>query len=180
MNVKKRTHQKVILLVNFYLENGRWPKSYEKYKGVNIGAFGVNIRFGLTKISDFDRNFLKNINYEFKKINIHTHNRVLLLIEFYNKFNRWPKYTEQYKGIKIGVFFSNIKLKRTKLTDEDKKLLEKDGFYFTNIPANTHFKVNLLIEFLESFNRFPKTKEIYKGVNIGTFYSNLKSNKIRI
>ena len=39
------------------------------------------------------------------------HYKVLLLIEFYNKFNRWPKQREKYKDVNIGSFFSCIKNK---------------------------------------------------------------------
>lgn len=113
------------------------------------------------------------------KDNKRIHYKVLLLIEFYNIFNRWPKQREKYKDVNIGTFLSRIKNKYLYISDDDLILLKNIGFKFNTLSRKelVHNKVLLLIEFYNKFNRWPKTKETYKGVNIGAFARRIKRDE---
>jgi len=58
------------------------------------------------------------------------HNKVLILIEFYNTFNRWPKTKETYKNVTIGSFAQRIKRNENSISSNDFELLKKLGFKF--------------------------------------------------
>ena len=58
---------------------------------------------------------------------------MLLLVEFYKTFNRWPKLREVYKNVNIGRFVSGIRFNGTSLSNEDAKLLKNLGFNFGSI-----------------------------------------------
>ena len=182
MTKKEKVHSKIILLTEFYNEFNRWPKQREKYKSINIGCFITNIRAKKISISNDDMVLLKSMNFSFNPKRNQVHYKVLLLIEFYNKFNRWPKATEVYKNKFIGYFCRNIRYKSTTLSESDKKLLSNLGFNF-NVSfkkEEIHNKVLILIEFYNKFNKWPKTKETYKGVNIGSFSKSIKSKNTSI
>lgn len=108
------------------------------------------------------------------------HKRVILLIEFYNTFKRWPKYTESFHGVKLGYFACRVKYNRTPISDEDKITLDKLNFFLINSSSSKstkscHDKIILLKEYYETFSRWPKQNEIYKGEKIGYFFSNVKN-----
>lgn len=98
-----------------------------------------------------------------------------LLMEFYNSNNRWPKKEEYFEGKKIGKFAYQIKNNSIKLTSECFLTLSKNNFFTDSMRAfYIHKKVLLLIKFFESFGRWPKSKEEFKGVKIGYFMKNVK------
>lgn len=108
------------------------------------------------------------------------HKRVLLLVEFYNTFKRWPKYTEIFHGVKLGYFACRVKYNRTPISDEDKITLDKLNFFLINSfssksTKSCHDIIILLKEYYETFSRWPKRDEIYKGEKIGYFFSNVKN-----
>ena len=181
MKDNKRIHYKVLLLIEFYNIFNRWPKQREKYKDVNIGTFLSRIKNKYIYISDDDLILLKNIGFKFNTLSREeqVHNKVLLLVEFYNTFNRWPKRTEKYKNVNIGGFCNNIRTKETSISTDDTALLQYLNFNFNNTlqKEKVHNKVLLLVEFYNTFNRWPKTKETYKGVNIGAFARRIKRDK---
>ena len=104
------------------------------------------------------------------------------LVEFYEKNNRWPTQKEKYKGENIGSFLGSLKQGYTKLTEKEVRelqLLDPNVFGNpTEVRKNNTF--DLLIEFYEQNNRWPTQKEKYKGENIGSFYSRIKSNGVKI
>ena len=85
-----------------------------------------------------------------------------------------PKYAESYKGKNIGRWIQSQRSNNNigNLSKERKEKLESIGIYFDNIfdkEWNENF--NLLKEFIEIFNRLPKSNESYKGKNIGTWHN---------
>ncbi len=170
-------HNKVLLLLEFYDTFERWPMQKDVYKDIKLGMFANNVKFDKTKISDNDRNLLKSKGF-FDSGTRH-HKKILLLLEFYDIFGRWPKTEDVYKDIKLGMFANNIKFSHTKISDNDRKLLESKGF-FNGINEKKHNKVLLLLEFFDTFKRWPKQRETYKGTTLGMFANNLKSKGTKI
>ncbi len=181
---KDRIHNKVLLLIEFYRDNGREPKKPVKYKNVAIGNFLNSIRSGNTKISNADRELLLNtgIRIESKNVKNEVHNKVLLLIEFYHVNGREPKKLEKYKDVLIGSFLNNIRSGNTKILNDDKKLLLKAGIRVDRgkVKNEVHRKVLLLIEFYNANAREPKQSEKYKDVLIGNFLNNIRSGNTKI
>ena len=133
-NIRERIkHQKILLLAEFYKKYGRIPKVKEEYQGIKIGNFYNRIRLKVTNISEVDKKMLEDLGFDFstKVVKVEVHEKVLLLNEFYKKYGRYPKMREQYKGKNIGAFYYCIKSNKTKITVEDRKLLEDVGFDFS-------------------------------------------------
>ena len=117
--------------------------------------------------------------------NIHNqkvHKKVLLLIKFYKEYEREPKQGENYKDIKIGPFYNNIKHGRTKITESDREMLENVGLNLSimNKSERVHKKVLLLIEFYKEYGREPKRNSNYKGIKIGQFFQSIKYGNTKI
>ena len=93
---------------------------------MNIGTFLSRIKNKYIYISDDDLILLKNIGFKFNTLSREeqVHNKVLLLVEFYNTFNRWPITRETYKGVNIGAFAQSIRSKKTSISDDDTILLK--------------------------------------------------------
>lgn len=108
---------------------GRASKTREGYKDVNLGEFFKSIKKGNTKISQDDRDLLKSIGYILKSKNVKesVHDKVMILVEFYNKYKREPSREEEYKEAKIGVFLRSIRQSKTKILEEDRELLKSVG-----------------------------------------------------
>lgn len=174
-----KTHQKVLILIDFFNTFNRWPKSNEMYKGINISNFYYRLKnLRCNSLLYDDRNLLVNLGFKFNFTprSIKNHQKVLILIEFYNKFNRWPKYNEEYRNEQIGAFALRINQKRVNISKSDIEELRKLNFRFEIVSAKekVHRKVLLIIEFFTIYNRLPKYKEMYKNVHIGFFLSNIK------
>ena len=103
-----------------------------------------------------------------------TKNNVELLIEFYKTKGRWPYSTECYKEINIGSLARNIFYDRIKLNDYYHNMLSKMEF-FTSI---LHKKVLLLLEFLNTNERYPYSDEFYRDFNIYKFANAIKKGKL--
>lgn len=174
-----KTHQKVLILVDYFNTFNRWPKPNEMYKGINISNFYYRLKnLRCNSLLYDDMNLLLNLGFEFNTTprSIKVHQKVLILIEFYNQFNRWPKYNEEYKNVQIGAFSMRIKQKRVNISKKDIEELRKLNFRFEIVSTKeeVHRKVLLLIEYFIIHKRLPKYNEIYKNVHIGFFLSNIK------
>ena len=185
MNIAQRTHNKVLLLIEFYNKNKRFPTYEETFKNIKIGTFSYRIKKGKIKISDDDRTLLKELNF-FTKIKTRTqsdvHTKVLLLKEYYDTYLKWPQVKDEYKGEKIGAFYCNIQRRRINISYKDKQLLESIGFSFINklTQNKIHAKVVLLTEFFYTFNRFPLINEKFKEFEIGIFANKIRKGEICI
>ena len=123
-NLEKKkisTENKIKILLKFVEINKRTPKYKEEYQNIRIGAFWSGVKHGKYKeflkdilqtniilSRDYDRiQQVKIKNLDKEKINIE--NKAKLLIEFVEINKRIPKKEEQYKNIKIGHFWYNIR-----------------------------------------------------------------------
>lgn len=181
---KNLIHEKVLLLVEFYNLYKKWPNNNEKYKGQNIGNFVRNIKVKDTHLSNSDKELLENLNFKFEYTphKDTCHEKVLLLEEFYILYGRWPIYSEIYKNVRIGVFYWSIKAKKTKLYGDDYHLLQKYNFEFKHMTRKEvkQYKLHMLIEYFKTYNKWPKSTIIYKGVNIGSFSKNIRNKGIKL
>lgn len=127
---KLEVNRKYSLLLEFYEEEGRWPKYSEQYKGENLGTFLSSIKNGHTSLSEEQKNKLLALDQNIfeNQIKIEINRKYDLLLKFYEEKGRWPKHAETYQGENIGNFLSKIKIGHTSLTEEQKhKLLELDS-----------------------------------------------------
>lgn len=110
------------------------------------------------------------------------HNKVISLIEFYKEFKRCPTVYESYNGINVGYFYVNIKSGNTKISIEDKQLIENEGISIKTKNRNqvTHQKVLALISFYNLYKRKPSVNEMYEDINVGQFYYKLINEKINL
>jgi len=100
---------KIKLCQEFYDEFKRLPKFREVYKDFKIGIFIDHIKKGQNK--HLKKIIEKIFNCKIKKILIILSNeeKIKLCQEYYDEFKRLPKFREEYKDFKIGIFISNIK-----------------------------------------------------------------------
>lgn len=184
INKKEMVHNKVNLLIKYYLENGKTPSFTEEYEGVKLGTFYTSIKCQDTNISDEDRQRLENVGISLKPFynRDENHNKVLLVLKFYEENGRLPKVKEVYEGVRLMQFIYDVKFHQVNISDEDRKILDDIGINIKrkNVKAAVHNKVLLLIDFYKRNGRTPKFKETYEGVNIGTFFSNLKTKNTKI
>ena len=184
INKADEVHKKVLLLIEFYNEYGRAPKTKEEYHSIKLGSFFSGVKYGNIKITQSDRKMLENLGLDLSTISRaeKIHKKVLLLIKFYNEYGRAPKTPEEYHGEKIGEFFNRIKSGNTKITQSDRKMLEDLGFNLSTInkAEEIHRKVLLLIQFYEEYGRQPKQRENYKDIRIGQFLNSIKFGNTQI
>lgn len=177
-------HEKVLLLGEFYKKFGREPKMIEEYNGIKIGEFLSRIRHKKTLITDEDRIYLENLNIRLIPIKREDiiHQKVLILAEFYKKFERYPMQEEEYKGVKLHKFFYAIRYFSINISDSDRAFLES---LEKNLPTakyynSTHKKVLILGEFLQEFGRIPKGYEEYKNVKVGVLMTNIRHGSAKL
>ena len=169
------------VLIDFKEEFGRFPKSTENHKSIQIGRWlsrqKVSFNKGALPKNRIDK--LESIGFSFDKKSDLDKKRwdsnFEVLEEYYNKFNSLPGQHVVYKGVTIGRWLANQKQRYLvdKLTDERIEKLESVGYEFINIYTTLwDSRFELLKEFKEEFGRLPKSKETYKGVKIGYWTSN--------
>jgi hypothetical protein len=123
---------KADLLLEFVKENKRLPKNGEEYKGFKIRKFWDHIKQGDKKKlyedklskneilkADYDR--VQKLKQEKEgKETLTLDFKADLLLEFVEENKKVPKQGEEYKGVKIGRFWDNIKQGRSKELYENK------------------------------------------------------------
>ncbi|MCI8446275.1 MAG: DEAD/DEAH box helicase family protein [Bacilli bacterium] len=175
---------KICLIEEFYKINNRLPKQNEKYKGVALGKFLVNIKnknIRLTK-EQIDRLLSLGFKMEIKNIEKEKEYKICLIEEFYRENGRLPKCAEKYKNVTIGSFLRSIKAGDTKITGEQMNRLLSLGFVMEikNMEQKKEYKISLVEEFYKEKERLPKQGEIYKEENIGNFLSSIKRENTSI
>lgn len=106
--------------------------------------------------------------------------KVKLLLKYYNKKHRLPNKNEKYKGVNIYKFVEKIKNAEITLSSNKLEQLKAIGVFPHKKKIAVHKKVLLLTEFFNEFGRWPKDREVYKDINIGKFFSNIRSNNTSI
>lgn len=94
--------------------------------------------------------------------------------EFKEKYGRFPKSTEEYKGVKLGGWLNNQK---NRLTNRSVRMemLKSIGFRFERVSDIQWEKnLNLFKEYIDKYGKYPGTKESYKGVNLGNWIESIR------
>ena len=97
------------------------------------------------------------------------------LVRYIAEHHKLPVYTEVYEGRHIGAYLYNVRCGRSRISNDDAMYLKRLGvsFEIKNAQEKVHEKLLIAIEFLETYKRRPKSKEVYKGIDIYTFLRNI-------
>lgn len=105
-----------------------------------------------------------------------------LLVEFVEKNGRLPKYDEDYTGVHLGRWCQTQRQAYTghghnKITATQIERLEQvQGWWWaTNQKDKWMEKYELLRKYVLQYNRLPIQKDIYEGINIGSFINRQRS-----
>ena len=171
---------KINLLLEFKKQFKREPKKREIYNNVKIGDFLERIRRGLILLESDEIEKLQksgfNLNIGVNEMRIH--NKVLLLIDFFEKFKREPYSTEVYQGENIGGFLRRIRESKTIINNEDRMLLSKKGINVLPKSRVIRKNVKILAEFYLKFKRDPHGREEYKGIKLYNFLNAIRRGEM--
>lgn len=163
------------LVLNFYKIYNRWPNYYDdKIILKSVTCFKEKINT-IPKFYEpvFKKFHFYSTNLSKKEIN----KNVSLLIEFFEKYNRWPNENEIYKDINIGMFSYNIKYCYLPIRAKDKSYLNKLQFFYG---VNNHKNILILLKYYYKYNVWPEKEVIFENIKIGEFASKIKKQKLSI
>ena len=163
------------LIINFYKTYNRWPNYYdEQIILTSITNFKENINI-IPKLYEpvFTKFHFYQIGLSKKDIN----QKVGLLIDFFDKFNKWPNENEEYKGINIGEISYNIKFCNLPIKFRDKCYLSKFAFFSG---VNNHKKILILLKYYCNYKTWPKKEVVFENIKIGEFALSIKKKKVSI
>lgn len=167
--------EKFDLYCQFLKEYERQPKYHEVYKDVKIGIWYASQR------RDYIKDKLHPDRYEkLKETGFFEHEeqratwekRYALLLEFLDKYNRFPKQQEVFEEFKIGIWCSTQKraLDNKTISEERYKKLEKIGFWKNHgRDAKWYSKYQLVCQYMQETGKFPTFDIVFKGVEIGAW-----------
>lgn len=168
------------LVKEFKEEFGKMPSSTEEYKGVKLGMWCDIQRHyynnDIDYISKERIDLLNSIGFVWSIQDDRYNNNFELLKEFKEEFGKLPTTVDEYKGVKLGAWCSNVRFlyKCNSLSEDLYKKLKEIGFMFDYNKEKWEYNFNLLKEFKEEFNRLPKQYEKYKNVELGFWmYNNM-------
>ena len=167
------------LLKEYHFETNQWPKQKTTYKAKELGNWLSTQKqaYKYGKLSKERQELLEEIGFD---INENTFDKAWiemyeLLKEYHFETNQWPNTVTLYKDKKIGHWFSDQKqaYKKGNLSKERQELFKEIG---VDIHENTYDKswnkmYELVKEYYKRFNKWPKSKAIYKGQNVGNWLS---------
>ena len=103
-----------------------------------------------------------------------------LLEEYKKEYGTLPKTEEIYRGFKLGRWYKNqcVILKNEKSDPERVQRLLDLGIAKNKFDLNWEHNFKLLQNFIQEYNRFPKSAEIYEGVCVGKWCDNQKKQAV--
>jgi predicted metal-binding transcription factor (methanogenesis marker protein 9) len=113
--------KKTSLLLEFVDKVNRCPKVAEEYQECNVGSFWRCIKYGANKqiydtilskhqiLKEEYERFQKQREENKDKETLSPKEKATLLLEFVEKYLRYPKDKEEYQEVKLGIFWSGIK-----------------------------------------------------------------------
>jgi len=162
--------EKIELCRHYYEEHKQIPKYHDKYQNFSVGVFVSRARSGndsqlkeeLDKI--FGNISLTN-NYE---------NIIRACSEYYELHHKIPHRGEYFKDLNLGRIIRHV---RYGCYAPIKDRLEE--IFHAKIDGKTRYDLSTYIklfqEFNAKYNRYPKSREIFKGVKIGHILQAMKN-----
>lgn len=168
------------LVKTFVETKGRLPRQHESYEGIAIGHWcsAQRERAKDPSFSPDKREKLRDLGILNNRFHDKWEESFQALAGFVSEFHRLPMTKEVYNGFKIGSWLSKQReaLAKSACSDERVARLQSLGV-MSNVYEDTwDSKYMLLQEFIQTFNRFPKDPEDFKGVHLGKWTSAQKSN----
>ena len=172
-----KTAYKLELCREFYTDFNRLPQRSEVYKDFKIGNFITGLKSGHNSQlkSQVEEIFQQEINAK-KTVKKPDEDKINLCREFYTDFNRLPQRSEVYKDFNIGNFIDGLKHgTNSQLKSQVEEIFEqKINVTKKIVNLSDEDKLNLCKEFYEEFKKLPKSTQVYKNFNIGSFISSIK------
>ena len=171
---------KIELCKKFYKEFHRLPKNNEWYEKFNIGCFIYGIKIGRNSNLKPIVEEIFGVKSEItQKPNILTDSeKIIYCKEHFEQFKKLPGSKEIFKGFNIGRLIDSIKQGNQQHLKEP---IEK--IYGQKIIVNKRLsnedKINLFTKYFNEFNKIPTSKAIYKGYNLCSLVSRIRSGKFK-
>ena len=172
------------LVKEFKEEFGKMPSSTEIYKVVKLGMWcDIQRHYYNHSIENLSKeriDLLNSIGFIWDIQIDRNNSNFELLKEYKEEFGKLPSTVEEYKGVKLGLWCSNIRVlyKNGNMTEDLYKKLRGIGFMFDYNKEKWEYNFELLKEFKEKFGRLPKQYERYKNVELGFWmYNNMSRSK---
>ena len=182
----KKSTQSLLQYVEKY---NKLPDENEVYNGHKIGKLYNRLRYVNTKRIELLSNttFMKLYKEDKMNVALNVCNRITkfdmtLLQDFIKKENRLPLFNDTYKEKNIGEIYSKVFSKNNaKHFNTLMKLqLFKDSNKDAEINKSQKFNIELILEFVNKYNRIPNHREKYKKIKIRKIYNNFRNNKMPI
>jgi superfamily II DNA or RNA helicase len=181
-NIKKN------LLFEYVELNKRVPKTHESYKGIKIGEWFHSTQKGNIKSIQNNLYIRLSENKIVKKsLDLYLgiiddwDEKLKLLFEYCNLYNKIPIQKERYKDILIGSWLMRQKSKLKSINSDlykklsENEIIKKNLDDYLNKDNLWDIKKKLLFEFSDLNKRSPLTGEKYKNINIGDWLNCKKS-----
>jgi len=156
--------EKLNLLKKFHSEFGREPRISD------VEYEGHNVRSALTWLMSYGGSEIKKeLETMFElKINISDKQKIELCRKFYAIHHRQPMQSETIEGFSIGIFVHTFRYQGSVRIEKEIEEIFGDSL-INKLKPREEYMILLCREFRERYNRYPKTREIYKKVWLGQF-----------
>lgn len=182
---EERWNETCSLYIEYVQKYGRGPDSNEKYKNVGLGWWVKQQRRRSATEKELlqqqYKNFLLKNGYTKDPLDLYWKKMYGFCLKFIEKYNRVPKYNEQYWGKPIGCwyFYQNKLHQYNWLSDEQLSLLKKimpEEVDETIINWGKHQEkwekaCLLYVEYVQKNGCGPGPNEMYKKENLGKWVS---------
>ena len=198
------------LLLKYFDKYNRFPKNKEIFEEIDLGSwycynktiYNLGIREKDGSIKYKTRHLRKDRVEKMDKLNLHKlsmknsfDTKILLLKKYLLEHDgRYPKFEEEYEGIKLGAFVNryavmlkngivredgSIFYKNSVVTKEQLNAFESINFSFEGAKTRSDDKfndnLNRLKEFISINDRFPNDSETIDGFRIGKWVTSLRN-----
>ena len=163
------------LYCEFKQEHGREPKQRETYKGSNLGTWADTQRRAFKKgLLSFERKqklLAVGFAFDLDPDDAAWQSTFEIYKEFRQNSAQDPKIGEIFKGVNLRNWVNTQRkaFKNGTLLEARKEQLLSIGFAFDRYEAKWQEFYTRYIEFKKEFNCEPKSGEMYKGINLGSW-----------
>jgi superfamily II DNA or RNA helicase len=163
------------ILKEYIEKNNKFPVQTTKYKNTGIGSWINKQRSKKDKLNQLQINKLESLDGWYWKLDLDKqwNDNYNLIIEYINKYNKIPVRSTIYKNIKIGIWCelqrtnkNKGKLKKNRI---DKLKLINKWVWSYDSKMIWNDKYNLVVEYINQYNKLPVRSTVYKKENIGTW-----------